>query len=202
MADTEAHRNMLSRSGSRLLSLSAGGVSSASGSSSWLTDGLALKLLLQHVANLVDCLRCLLRTCEHAFDLGLEGWMIERAFDADRDGETGKIVCPAFAFRASDDLRLREKIETARHHVHSAARSDLQQRTRHLDIVGLGDAARDVESAAKRAEGRLGAGALLQIGYLASTHALDQLGQIAAFDRAVADVDALTAGKRMLDFIA
>ena len=50
--------------------------------------------------------------------------------------------------------------------------------------------------------GRLGAGALLQIGHLAGADALDQLGQIDAFDRAVGDVDAAIAGERMLDIVA
>ena len=48
----------------------------------------------------------------------------------------------------------------------------------------------------------LGAGALLQIGHLAGADALDQLGQIDAFDRAVGDVDAAVAGERMLDLVA
>src|SRR3974390_2687188 len=127
--------------------------------------------------------------------------MVKRALHANRDGEAGQGICPALAFWTGNNLRLSEEIEAVPHHVPGPAGADFQQRTRHLDIVGLGEAACDVEGATKRVEGGLGAGTLVQIRHLAGTEARDQLGQVNAFDRAIADVDAAPAGKRPPDFI-
>ena len=63
-----------------------------------------------------------LGVCEHALDLGLEGRVLERAFDAHGNRKAGKTVGPAFAFGTGDDLRLGEEIEAARHNVDGPAR--------------------------------------------------------------------------------
>src|SRR5512134_2610020 len=76
-------------------------------------DGLALELLLNGLADLVDGLSGLLRIGEHLLDLGTDGRPVERPLDAHRHGEPGKIVGAALSFRSRDDLGIGEEVHRA-----------------------------------------------------------------------------------------
>ena len=128
-------------------------------------------------------------------------WAVQRPLDPDRHREAGEVVGAALPFGTGHDLGVGEHVDRGLHEVDLARSGHFQQRTRHLEIVGLGDAARDGEAAAEIAERRLGAGALAEIGDLPFAERADHRGKVDALDRAVAHGEAALALQRGLDSV-
>src|SRR5262245_50622383 len=167
-----------------------------------LADGLPFELLLYRLADLVHGLARLLGIGEELLDLGNDGGPVERALDAHRHGKSGKVVGAPLPFGSRYDLGIGEEIHFAFDQVHGAGGHHFHKRARRGEIARLGNAVLDGEAAAEIGEGGLGVGPLAQLRNLARADLIDHLGDVDAFDCAVAHGNAALTGKGRLDLLA
>src|SRR5262245_54970414 len=167
-----------------------------------LADRLPFEPLLYRLADLVHGLARLLGIGEQLLDLGSDGRPVERALDANRHGKTGKVVGAALSFGSRHDLGIGEEVHSALDQVHGAGGRYFHKRARRREIARLGNAVLDGEATAEIGERGLGVRPLAQLRDFASADLIDHLGEVYAFDRAVAHGNAALTGKGRLDLVA